>query len=170
MHVYVFCSFLWQNWNSIIFKQSPLPSSPQPLATTLRYSCLWTGPLYRHHVIWIMQDWSFCDWLISLSRMSSGVIHAIQLTSSRLINTSLYIRITLSPSIHCKADVSDASSPSWDVTMRMKASLQSPFLFLSVTCSEVSSLGLRIILILIVWGFQTVFSSVYIFWLLWCFG
>ena len=67
----------------LLNSNSPFPTSPYPLATTilLPISVSLTTLVKSN---WVMQDLSFCDWLITLSIMFSRLTHVA------CINTSLF--------------------------------------------------------------------------------
>lgn len=72
-------------WKIIQAKTELITDSSSPVSGHHHYilsSPNWT--MLQLHVIRVTGDWSFCDWLISLSTMSSRVVHVTQLTSSRL--------------------------------------------------------------------------------------
>ena len=67
-----------KNWNSVPIKQqlliSPSSQTWQPL---IHFLFLWIWLLERPHIQGIMYYLSLCDWLLSLTLMSSRFIHDI---------------------------------------------------------------------------------------------
>ena len=65
-----------KNWNSVPIKQqlliSPSSLTWQPL---IHFLSLWIWLLERPHMHGIMYDLSLCDWLLSLTLLSSRFIH-----------------------------------------------------------------------------------------------
>lgn len=73
----------------------PLPSPGQPDSST---SSQWIWWLWLPHISGIISCLSFVDWLISLTMMSSGFIHAV---AGARIPSSVYIQMVfVYPSIH----------------------------------------------------------------------
>ena len=69
--------FIFLNRNSVPAKQLPILLCPQPLATTTTLSVFMNMMTLGTSRKWNQQYLFFCDWLISLSMMSSKFIHVV---------------------------------------------------------------------------------------------
>lgn len=69
----------------------------------LQFLSLWIWPLCVPHINGIIQYFSFCDCLISLSLMFSGFFHfgvSVRISLLRLNNISLYVYVKFCLSVH----------------------------------------------------------------------
>ena len=79
-----------QNGNSVSIKHPCSTPCPQPLVTTILLSVPRAWPHSVPHARGIVQCLSFCDWLISLSTMSSRFIYVWCVRISFLLKAEWY--------------------------------------------------------------------------------
>ena len=98
--------FLWvtlQRGGSVPTEQQ-LSIPPPALANTILFSAFESSTTLIGHVSWIMEYLSFCDWLITLSTMSSKFIYVVAYETIYLFygwkNTPLYVYTTFLKSFY----------------------------------------------------------------------
>ena len=84
--------FILQNGNTAPIKQnSPFLCGPWPVEASILLSVFVSLTTLILHGSEIIQDLSFCDWLLLLSIMSSGFIHVVCVRISFIIFHCVYI-------------------------------------------------------------------------------